>query len=381
MTFIARLLAGLMLLCALAVALPASGFAQEQPTTTAPKIDQRKLLVPPRNADGTLQTPSFWKEPVLWVMEKQRSFYGAMSQSIRQMKSQSPYAAALTLMLLSFGYGIFHAAGPGHGKAVISAWLLATENELRRGILIAFMSAVVQAITAIVIVSALLLFVTAVGSTARDIAGFLESASYGLIALMGLYLIWTALRPHQHAHAPAAAGHAHDHGHSHHDHHAHDHHKHSHAGHDHHDHGHGHHDHAHHDHAHDADCACGHSHVPEARQVKGEWSFAKACSLAFAVGIRPCSGALLVLIFANTLGLYWAGITSTFVMALGTAITVSAIATIAVYSKKLAISLAKRDTAWLGYAAFGLRLGGGLFIVAFGILLFWGSLYSTNLNM
>jgi nickel/cobalt transporter (NicO) family protein len=371
MTFIARLLASLMLLCALALALPAPVFAQEQPATTAPRIDQRKLLVPPRNADGTLQTPSFWSEPVLWVMEKQRSFYGAMSQSIRQMKSQSPYAAALTLMLLSFGYGIFHAAGPGHGKAVISAWLLATENELRRGILIAFMSAVVQAITAIAIVSALLLFVTAVGSTARNIAGFLESASYGLIALMGAYLIWTGLRPYQHAPVAAPAGYARG---GHHDHHAP-----SHAVHDHRDHGH--HGHAHHDHAHDADCACGHAHVPEARQVKGEWSIAKACSLAFAVGIRPCSGALLVLIFANTLGLYWAGITSTFVMALGTAITVSAIAAIAVYSKKLAIRFARRDEKWLGYAAYGLRLGGGLVIVALGSILFLGSLYSTNLNM
>jgi nickel/cobalt exporter len=271
----------------------------------------------------------------------------------------------MTLMLLSFGYGIFHAAGPGHGKAVISAWLLATENELRRGILIAFMSAIVQAITAIAIVSALLLFVTAVGSTARNIAGFLESASYGLIALMGAYLIWTALRPHQHALAAAPAGHARGH----HDHHSHDHH------------GHGHHSHAHHDHAHGADCACSHAHVPEARQVKGEWSIAKACSLAFAVGIRPCSGALLVLIFANTLGLYWAGITSTFVMALGTAITVSAIAAIAVYSKKLAIRFARRDEKWLGYAAYALRLGGGLVIVALGSILFLGSLSSTNLSM
>jgi nickel/cobalt exporter len=121
--------------------------------------------------------------------------------------------------------------------------------------------------------------------------------------------------------------------------------------------------------------------VPEARQVKGEWSLTKALSLAFAVGIRPCSGALLVLIFANTLGLYWAGVTSTFVMALGTAITVSAIAAIAVYSKKLAISLARRDETWLGYAAFALRLGGGLVIIALGGILFWGSLYSTNTMM
>jgi len=327
---------------------------------SAPKIDQRKLLVQPRNADGTIKTPSPWREPVLWIIERQRSFYGAMSQSIRQMKSQSPFAAALTLMLLSFGYGVFHAAGPGHGKAVISVWLLATENELRRGILIAFMSAVVQALTAIVIVSALLLLVTAVGSTARDIAGFLETASYGLIALMGAYLIWTALRPHQHAAGSVPAAHSRDHHHHDHD----DHHAHK------HDHGHG-----------EAECGCGHAHVPEASQVKGNWSLTKAFSLAFAVGIRPCSGALLVLIFANTLGLYWAGVTSTFVMALGTAITVSVIAAIAVYSKKLAISLAKRDSAWLSRAAFGLRLGGGLVIIALGGLLFWGSLSSTNMMM
>ena len=88
-------------------------------------------------------------------------------------------------MLLSFGYGVFHAAGPGHGKAVISAWLLATENELRRGMLISFLSAIIQALTAILLVSVLFLVVASVGSTARNVAGVLESASYALIALLG----------------------------------------------------------------------------------------------------------------------------------------------------------------------------------------------------
>ena len=84
------------------------------------------------------------------------------------MKGSSPLAATWTLMLLSFGYGVFHAAGPGHGKAVISAWLLATENELRRGVLISFMSAIIQALTAIVLVGVLFLVVASVGSTARQ---------------------------------------------------------------------------------------------------------------------------------------------------------------------------------------------------------------------
>lgn len=367
MTLIARLLSLLLMACIISsVFSPAPLHAQEQSNETAPKIDKRKLLVQPRNADGTIDTPSFWSEPVLWVVEKQRSFYGAMSQSLRQMKTQSSLLPAYTLMLLSFGYGIFHAAGPGHGKAVISAWLLATENELRRGILIAFMSALIQALTAIVVVSALLLLVTAVGSTARDVAGFLESASYALIAVMGAYLIWSAFRPHSHsrAHEPALAhdqAHHHDHAHGHH--------------------GHDHHDHDRHPHEHGQECGCGHAHVPSASAVKGDWSLARAFSLAFAVGIRPCTGALLVLITANMLGLYWAGVTSTFVMALGTAITVSVIAAIAVYSKKIALRLASKDSAWLDHAAFGLRTIGGLAIMGLGGVLFWSSLFSSNLTM
>jgi len=325
-----------------------------QPTEqTAPAvvIDKRKLLVQPRNADGTLQTVSFWEDPVLWAREQQQNFYGAMSGAIRDIRAGAPLAAAWTLMALSFGYGVFHAAGPGHGKAVISAWLVATENQLRRGVLIAFLSALIQALTAIAIVSVLLLIVVSAGAAARNVAGFLESASYGLIGLMGAYLVFTAFR--------SLGGHHHP-----------DHRLHSHGHHD-------HHDHHHHDHD-EAACDCGHVHVPEARQVSGDWSLARAFSLAFAVGIRPCTGAILVLIFANALGLYWAGIASTFAMAAGTFITVSMIAALAVYAKKLALKLAAKDERWLGWGAFGLRLGGGVAIAALGTILFFGSLGTTN---
>ncbi len=315
---------------------PAMAQTASEPTSEI-KIDKKKLLVQPRNADGSLIMVSFWEDPVLWMREQQQAYYGSMSGTLRQIKTSSPYVAAWTLMLLSFGYGIFHAAGPGHGKTVISAWLLATENELKRGIVIAFLSSIIQALVAILLVSVLLLAVASTGSTARDFAGFLESASYAMIGAMGLYLIWTALRPK----AP---------------------------------HDHGHHDH-HHDHVHDEHC--GHAHVAEAKQVRGEWSLTKAFSLAFAVGIRPCTGAILVLILANALGIYWAGVASTLVMAIGTFLTVSVIAAIAVYSKKLAMRLASRDDRWLDWLGFALRIGGGLAIAGFGGLLFWGSLGRT----
>jgi nickel/cobalt transporter (NicO) family protein len=319
---------------------PAMAQTASEPTGEI-KIDKKKLLVQPRNADGSLVMVSFWEDPVLWVREKQQEFYGSMSGALRQIKTSNPYTAAWTLMLLSFGYGVFHAAGPGHGKTVISAWLLATENELKRGIIIAFLSSVIQALVAVTLISVLLLFVASAASTAKDVTGFLESASYAMIGAMGLYVIWTALRPHAH--------------------HSHDDHHHEHHHHDHHDH-----------HVHDENC--GHVHAPEAKQMRGEWSLTKAFSLAFAVGIRPCLGSILVLILANSLGIYWAGVTSTFVMAFGTFLTVSAIAAIAVYSKKLAMRLAARDDKWLGRLAFALRLGGGLAITCLGGLLFLGSL-------
>ncbi len=330
------LLIRLLLACFVGLAVIAAPALAEVTEQAAPAIDKRKLLVQPRNADGTLKTVAFSDDPVLWIRDQQQRFYGSMSGALRQIKTGAPLAATWTLMLLSFGFGVFLAAGPGLGMAVISAWLLATDNDLRRGVLIALLSALIQALTAIAIVSALLLLVAGAGAVARDVAGYLESASYALIGSMGLYLIWTAFRPHAHE-----------------------------AAHD-----------QHHHHHHDEHC--GHAHVPEARQVKGEWSLAKAFSLSFTVGIRPCTGAILVLIFANAQGHDSAGIASPVAMAAGTFLTVPAIAAVAVYSRQLAMRLARRGDRWPGLLASGLRIGGGVAIALLGGMLFVGSLGTSN---
>ncbi len=297
------------------------------------KIDPSKLLVRPRTAP-----PTFWSDPTGWINLKQREFTRSMQTTLRNIRTgDARWTAAWTLILLSFGYGIFHAAGPGHGKTVISAWLLANEHQLRRGVVVAFMAAIVQAMTAIALVSILLLAVRSVGSSARNIAGLLETASYALITMLGLYLIWQAMRPTMVA---APAGHSHHH---------------------------------HHNHSHGADCDCGHGHMPGAADVTGAWSLRRAFAIAFAVGIRPCSGAILALLASSAIGIYWAGIASTLVMAIGTAITVSAIACIAVTSRNLAMQLASGSSLWLARTAFALKFFGGLFIALVGGLLFWAT--------
>jgi nickel/cobalt exporter len=350
------------LLLALSVITAFGGIAHAEGS----QVDSRRLMVPPKQADGTINAPPIWQDPVLWARDQQQNFYGQMSKAMKGIQQGGGWAAAYGLVVLSFGYGVFHAAGPGHGKAVISAWLLATENDLRRGILVALMSAIVQAVTAVTLVSVLLLLVAGAGSAAKDFAAYLESASFALIAAMGAYLLWPGVRamgwrlPRIIA-APQIANIATGTS-------------------------------NHHfeiinprlaplDHVHGPDCGCDHAHLPGAAEVRHDWSWGKAFSLAFAVGIRPCTGALLVLIFANALGLYWAGVLATFVMAFGTFLTVSAVASIAVYSKLLAERLAARDTRWLGRLAVMLRLGGGVGILLFGLVLFLASLSGPVGNM
>lgn len=324
-----------------------------QPSTVKPG---QLLLQRRKNTAVGDAAPGLFNNPVEWVKAQQRTFYGKMSSALTAMKRGSPWSAALTLMALSFAYGILHAAGPGHGKAVVSAWLLANERQLKRGVMISFMAALFQAVTAIVLVSALLLTVSAAASTAKSMAIALEAASYGLIALTGIWLIWQALRPRFAPVTVAVEGHGHGHNHDHHAHHQHDH---------------------QHDHDHGPDCGCGHAHMPSASDLDQPVSLWKAVGIAFAVGLRPCTGGILVLLFSSALGLYWAGVAATFAMALGTAITVSIIAGLAVKSRDLALKYSGHNVLWLDRTAFGLKLMGGLFIACVGGLLFWATATNT----
>jgi nickel/cobalt exporter len=98
-----------------------------------------------------------------------------------------------------------------------------------------------------------------------------------------------------------------------------------------------------------------------------------------AVGLRPCSGAILVLVFALAQGLFWVGVVSTFIMGLGTAITVAAIATIAVGAKAWAKRFADTRSGYGMLAMRAVEVGAAVVIVAFGALLLTG--YVANERM
>jgi nickel/cobalt exporter len=306
-----------------------------------------------------------------WLLAKQSEFYREMSSTIRAAKSDG--SAVWTLLAISFAYGIFHAAGPGHGKAVISSYLVANQETARRGIALSFASALMQSLVAVAIVAVCAWLLNATAKTMCGAEKVIEIASYALIAAFGARLVWTkgggffrALQARQPALTPAmaVAGH-HDHGHGH-DHH---HHAHAHAHVAHHDHD----DHDHsHDHGHVHDEHCGHSHGPEPGELAGPGGWRRGLSAIFTVGIRPCSGAILVLVFALAQGLFWAGIAATFVMGLGTAITVATIAVIAVTAKDLARRLSGASEGGGALVMRGLEFGAAGLVLLFGVGLLFG---------
>jgi nickel/cobalt transporter (NicO) family protein len=253
-----------------------------------------------------------------WILAQEAGFYRLLSGAIRAAKQSG--AAAWGLAGLSLAYGIFHAAGPGHGKMVIASYLLANERALRRGLVIAFGAAVLQGFSAVAIIGigAVVFKATAKHMTAA--ANAVEIASYAGIAVLGGALVYAkgaallsawraapvvAVAAHSMARASLA-------------------------------------DDCSQDHLHGPGCA----HVPvlDPRTLGAEFAWKSALLTVMAAGSRPCSGAILVLVFALAQGIFSTGVFAVLAMSLGTAITTAALASTAVLAKNVAVKYSKADS-------------------------------------
>ena len=291
---------------------------------------------------------------------------------------------AWTLLMLSFLYGVVHAIGPGHGKAVVSSYLLATRQTLRNGILLAFVAALTQALGAIllILVASMILHMTSVSLT-QATARF-QVASSLLVLLLGCWLVWSKiirpLRPAGFAfetvppmvaaqrqfvlndapmrfHAAAVmeadttvspvAGGARPaqttamslrcferHGALRHDY-----------------------------------CSCARVFVPDANVAEGKMDWRKAWTVLASTGFRPCTGALIVLVFSISQRLWGVGVLSTLSMGLGTAITVSVIAILAVFAHRFAFVLTSTDSRLGHKVVRGIEICGAILVLAVGGLL------------
>lgn len=292
---------------------------------------------------------------VLEIQSVQRDLHRQLASAMHSVQAHG-LQAGYALVGLSFLYGVFHAAGPGHGKVVISTYLLTQESQLRRGLLLSLVASLCQGLTAVVVVALVAGVLDLTLRQAQGTAAGLETLSYALVALLGMALMASRARQllRRSGRTGALPGSEHD-----------DHHHASghHAG--------GHHEHEHHGHG--ADCAsCGHAHGPTAKDLEAPLSWHGLAGMIASIGVRPCSGAILVLLVAFSLDLRLAGILAVMAMSLGTAITVSGLAVLSVYARKGALrvaSLIPNSTGRLSVAVDLVAVVGGGVILLAGVLM------------
>jgi len=292
-----------------------------------------------------------------WINYYQQAFYRALTGALRAMR-QNPWALS-GLVGLSFAYGVFHAAGPGHGKAVISSYMIANEIALKRGIVISFISSLLQGIVAVLLVGTAFLVLRGSGITMTAATQAMEIASFALVALFGAWLLAKKIRALRmrvvtlSLAAPAGAGRGptglnfqaveiDDH-------------EHQGAG---------------------EYCeTCGVSHMPDPALLKAkDFSLHEAWSAIIAVGLRPCSGAILVMSFALLNNLFLGGVLSVLAMSIGTAITVTILATLAVTAKDMAVRFAGPGSRTGRRITHAIEIGGALFVLLVGLSLLGASL-------
>lgn len=275
------------------------------------------------------------------ILAWQAKFHAELQGAVRALKTDP--SAFLALAAASFAYGAFHAAGPGHGKAVLASYMLANETALRRGLLLAALAALLQGLVAIAVVGAAAAFFRATASQMSDATRLIELASYAAVAALGARLAWVkgcalaaALRAP--AIVPSARGFVCE---------------------------------AIDDptHVHDETCR----HAPDPSTLGGpKFRLADAAATVIAAGLRPCSGAILVLVFTLSQGLFAAGAGAVIAMSAGTAITTGALAATAVYAKSAAARLGAKDSRRALIIARGGEFIAAMLVLALGVTLLFG---------
>lgn len=271
----------------------------------------------------------------VWVYTEQRKFHRILNDHMKRVAvNDENWGIIWSLIGASFLYGVFHAAGPGHGKAIVSSYLLSHRQTLRRGIGLAVAASMCQGLVAIIIVYGL---VYVIGWLPRDTqlaATWGERASFVLVALLGAYLAVQALRrlaSRVNGSEIQTCGHA--------------------------------------AHADSSAAHCGHGHMPTTGQIEAAKDIRSMIAVILSIGLRPCTGAIIVLVFASATSLHWVGIGAVMGMSIGTAITVALLAILAGTVRHYLERMSWLSGQYVAYTVDIVATLGGIFIFAIGLSL------------
>lgn len=259
---------------------------------------------------------SLWSDLVNFIIFTQLEFHKLLNAQVMKV-AQQPEVFGFTLMAISFTYGVFHALGPGHGKAVIVSYLASNPQSRLSSCMLAFTAALFQALTAILLVTGLSLILKYKYADIAVSAGQFSLIGYGLLLVLGSYI---ALRSLAQLYKSEK----------------------THAG-----------------------CASCSSATVQVKQK----SLYELLVIALAIGLRPCSGALIILVTSSLLGIYQYGVLGTLAMSLGTAVSTCIIAVASQYARVFLHKTLTLYTDHKHYKRYGLciQFAGSIFI----ILLAW----------
>jgi nickel/cobalt transporter (NicO) family protein len=256
-----------------------------------------------------------------FIQDGQRLFHETIVNDLQQIKATGSFLTSLGLICVGFLYGALHAVGPGHGKVIVSSYMLANENSLKRGLIIVVFSALLQACIAVILVISFFYIFNLARSEAEHATAMLEMASYLLVGMIGVGLIvrgmkefWSLKKSKTHQEQ------------------------------------------AHHE-------CCHHSHIPDSKKIEMKQGAGAFVIMVLSIGLRPCTGAILLLFFSCIVGAVWSGIIATFAMSIGTALTTGLLAVLTVKSRDVALHFLKTSEKGMVLAQASLSLLGGLIVV------------------
>lgn len=287
------------------------------------------------------------------VLEWQKGFNFQLSSAMKGIH-ENPQQAGLTLLLISFLYGVFHAVGPGHGKFILTSYLSLEQTKLPQTLKITWLSAIVQGLVAVSLVTILVVVFTLSRHYFNLTLKWVERGSFAIMIAFGAYwclqslkpflqkkpknrpLVIRQIRPQNHIETSG--------------------------------------------HIHSENCGCGHKHLPSSQEMAQIQDWKSMWAVIFSIGLRPCTGAVLVLFLSYTLDLYWWGVFSALVMAVGTGLTLTLFACLVLFARHKAIQASR----WYfsiqtsKRLVIALKLLMGLLLIGFGFTLLHGSFIEVS---
>lgn len=274
-----------------------------------------------------------WPSILMAAFKWQRENNAEISQLFYAIKAHKNMAY-LSLIWISFLYGAVHSIGPGHGKVIVTTFLATHPAKTKQALLLTIGSAIMQAIVAILLVSVLLFIFNGSMRDVNSEVPTLINLSLCAIIMLGIYIVYKSGRQLWHTFKQQRIEDIHH-----------------------------------------------HCEMPDAESINHATSWKSYLGIILSVGIRPCTGAIMVLLFSKVIGLYWIGIVSAFLMGIGTAITTSTIAILTISGKKVIRRYISASEHHISLGQLYLQLIGGFILIAFGAILIKSSAFNLLLNL